>query len=70
MAQQAIMLNGVEEELPSSPDISKVDHIELHEITENAARSTENLISQLKRESSEDLLMQKLLGLDKQLRSI
>ena len=39
------MLIRVEEELPS--DISKADNIELQEITENAARSTENLIAQL-----------------------
>ena len=34
------------------------------------ARSTENLIEQLKVESSEDLPMQELLDLGKQLRSI
>ena len=31
-------------------DVAKVDDIELQEITENAARSTEHLIPQLKRE--------------------
>ena len=47
-----------------------MDDIELHEITENVARSTKNLIAQLEREFSEDLHMYELLGLDKQLRSI
>ena len=44
-AQQAIMLTGVEEELPSASDVSKGNDIELQEIRENAARSTENLIA-------------------------
>ena len=47
-----------------------MDDIELQEIMENAARSMENLIEQLEGESSEDLPMHELLGLDKQLRSI
>ena len=66
MAQQAIMLNRMERELPSMSDLAKVDDIELPEITENASRSTENLIEQLE---GEDLPMRELLGLDKQLRS-
>ena len=37
---------------------------------ENVARSMDNLIVQLKGETSEDLQMHRLLGLDKQLRSI
>ena len=41
------MLNKVEEELPSMSDIAKADDIELQEITENAAKSTEDLITQL-----------------------
>ena len=45
--QQAVMLNRVEEEMPSVSDIAKADDIELQEITENAARSTQNLIKQL-----------------------
>ena len=56
--------------MPHASDVSKADDIELQEITENAARSTENLIEQLKGESSEDLPMHKLLGLDKQLSNI
>ena len=37
--------------MPSMPDVAKADDIELQEITENAARSTENLIAQLEEES-------------------
>ena len=33
-ARQAVMLNRVKEELPSTSDITKVDDIELQEITE------------------------------------
>ena len=51
-------------------DVAKADDIELQEITENASRSTENLIVQLEGESSKDLPMRELQGLDKQLRSI
>ena len=41
-AQQAVMLNRVEEELPSVSDIAKADDIELQEL----AKSTEDLITQ------------------------
>ena len=68
--QQAIMLNTAEEEMSSMSDVAKVDDIELQEIMENTARSRENLITQLEGESSEDLPMHEILGLDKQLRSI
>ena len=61
-AQEAIMLNRVEEELPSASDIAKADDIELQEI----AKSMEDLITK----EQETLPMHKLLGLDKQLRSI
>ena len=70
MAQQALILNRVEKEMPSRSDIARADNIELQEIMENAARSTENLIEHLNGESSEDLQMHELLGLDKQLRSL
>ena len=60
----------VEEEMPSMSDVAKADDIELQEIMENARRSIENLIAQLEGDSSEDLPMHELLGLDKQLRSI
>ena len=66
-AQQAVMLNKAQEELPSESDITKADDIELQEIV----KSTEDLISQLTQ--TDDLLeypLCELLGLDKQLRSI
>ena len=69
-AQQAIELNKAKEELPSTSDVAKADDIELQNITEIASRSMENLIVQLERKFSDDLPMQELLGLDKQLRSI
>ena len=70
-AQQAIMLNKVAEELPSESDITKADDIELQEIAEKAS----GIISQIKdvQTDTEDLLehpLRKLLGLDKQLKSI
>ena len=34
MARQAVLLNRMEEELPSESDIAKADDIELQEITE------------------------------------
>ena len=43
-ARQAIMLNRVEDELPSASDVAKEDDIELQEVTENAAKSTRDLI--------------------------
>ena len=69
-AEQAIMLNKVEKELPSTSDVAKADDKELQEVMENAARSTENLTAQLGGESSKDLPMRELLGLYKQHRSI
>ena len=62
-AREAVMLNKVKEELPSASDADKADDIDLQEILENASRSMEQL-------EGEDLPMQELLGLDKQLRSI
>ena len=57
MARQAVMLNKVEEELPSVSDVAKADDIELQEITGNAARSMENLIEQFKGKSSKEFSM-------------
>ena len=62
-------------ELPSTSDITKADDIELQEIMENITKSTEKLISQMKHNQSQmddlfECLLHKLLGLDKQLRSI
>ena len=70
-AWQAIMLNKAAEELPSESDITKADDIELQEIAEKAS----GIISQIKdiQTDTEDLFehpLRKLLGLDKQLRSI
>ena len=57
-------------ELPSSSEIAGADEIELEEI----AKSTEDLIFQINDQSQTDDLFEhplcKLLGLDKQLRSI
>ena len=70
-ARQAVMLNKASEELPSEPDITRVDDIELQEIVEKAS----GIISQIKdvQTDTEDLFerpLRELLGLDKQLRSI
>ena len=70
-AQQAVMLNKAAEELPSESDITRADDIELKEIAEKAS----GIISQIKdvQTDTEDLFehpLRKLLGLDKQLRSI
>ena len=68
--QQAVALDKAEEEMPSTSDVAKANDTELQDIMENAEKSMENLIQQLKGESSEDLPIHKLLGLGKQLRSI
>ena len=70
-AQQAVMLSKAAEELTSESDITGADDIELQEIVEKASA----IISQLKevQRDTEDLFehpLRKLLGLDKQLRSI
>ena len=62
------MLNRVEEELPSASHVAKIDDIELQEITENATKSMEGLITQF--EGQGTLPMHEILRLDKQLRSI
>ena len=49
-AQQATMLNEVEEEIPSASDVDKVGDIELQEI----AKSTEDLIFQINNQSQTD----------------
>ena len=70
-AHQAVMLNKAAEELPSESDTTGVDDIELQEIAEKAL----GIISLIKdvQTDTEDLFehpLLKLLGLDKQLRSI
>ena len=57
-------------QLPSTSDITRENDIELQEIAEKASRSIENLNQQVQKEPTEDLPMQELLGLEKQLRSI
>ena len=44
MVRQAIMLNKVEEELPSVSDLAEADDIGLQEVIENAVRSMEELL--------------------------
>ena len=45
-SRQAVILNKAEEELPSAYDVDKADKIELQEITENTAKSMEDLFEQ------------------------
>ena len=54
MAQQAVKLNRMEEELPSASDVAKADDAELQEITGNADRSTEDVITQVKKVQLEE----------------
>ena len=70
-AREAVMLNKAAEELPSESDITKVDDIELQEISEKAS----GIISQIKdvQTDTEDLFehpLRELLGSDAQLRTI
>ena len=70
-ARQAVMLNKAAEELPSESDITGADDIELQEIAGKAS----DIISQIKdvQTDTDELFKHplcKLLGLDKQLRSI
>ena len=70
-ARQAVMLNKAAEELPSESDITEEDDIELQAIVEKAS----GIISQIKdvQTDTENLFehpLCKLLGLDKQLRSM
>ena len=70
-AQQAVMLNKVAKKLPSESDITGSDDIELQETAEKAS----DIISQIKdvQTDTDDIFehpLHKLLGLDKQLRSI
>ena len=65
-AWQAVMLNKAAEELPSEPDITRTDDIELQEIAEKAS----DIISQIKdvQTDTDDLFehpLRELLGLDK-----
>ena len=48
--RQAVMLNRVDEELPSASDVAKANNIELQEITENTIKRIEDLIKQFEGE--------------------
>ena len=73
--KQAVALNKAQEELPSASDVDKADETELQEIAENAWRSMEDFIFQIKdvQTDTDDLYkhpLRELHGLDAQLRSI
>ena len=72
MAQQPVMQNRVEQGLLSTSDVVQADSIELQEIMEDAARSTDDLTSQLDNPQGDSLVhpLCKLLGMEKELRSI
>ena len=70
MAQQAVMLSRVEKELPSMPDVAKAGDIKLQEMMESTAKSMEDLIAQLDDQMQFKHPLCKLLGLDKEQRSI
>ena len=71
---QDMVLNRAKEELPSISDITKAGDIELRKMTKNAVRSMEDFITQLEGllhdQTQFEHLLCKLLGLDKELRSI
>ena len=50
--------------MPSTSHVARVDDIELQEIVENTARSMGNLITHHESDSSENLPMHELQGLD------
>ena len=59
-SKEAIMLNRVGRDLPSTTDVARADDIELQVIMENAARIMDNLIMQFK--GSKCLPMHELLS--------
>ena len=68
-----IKMKRAKEKLPSASDITKVDDIELIELSRESSRISEDLIMDMKdtQTQTDDLLpMRELLGLNKQLRSI
>ena len=69
---QVVMLNRVEEELPSASDAANADGMDLQETVENAAKTMGDLITQLYNLLGDSLehSLCKLLGLDTALRSI
>ena len=68
-----IKMKRAKEKLPSASDITKVDDIELIELSRESSRVSEDLITDMKdtqTQTDDSLPMQELLGLDKQLGSI
>ena len=68
-----IKMKRAKEKLPSSSHITKADDIELIELSRESSRISEDLIMDMKdtqTQTDDSLPMRKLLGLDKQLRSI
>ena len=75
-ARQAVLLNEVEDNLPSTSRVSDANNIELETITSDLISSTEDIISMIKVDQqvqTGDTLshpLRELLGLDKQLTTI
>ena len=79
-ARQAIMLNKIAEELPSTSEITKASDVDLEDMSGDVVNSTEDLISLVRQQSvdhettqTDDLFeypLRELLGLDKTLRNI
>ena len=66
-------MKKAKEKLPSASDITKVDDIELIELSRESSRISEDLIMDMKdtqTQTDDSLSMQELLGLDAQLRNI
>ena len=66
-------MKKAKEKLPSALGITKVDDIELIELSRESSRILEDLIMDMKdtqTQTDDSLPMRELLGLDKQLRSI
>ena len=68
-----IKMKRAKEKLPFASNITKVDDIELIELSRESSRDSEDLIMDMKdtqTQTDDSLPMQELLGLHKQLRSI
>ena len=72
-AQGFVKMKKAKEKLPSASDITKVDNVELIELSRELSRISEDLIMDIKdtqTQTDDSLPMRELLGLDAQLRSI
>ena len=72
-ARDFIKMKRAKEKLPSALDITKAEDIELIELSRESSRISEDLIMDIidtQTQTDDSLLMQELLGLDTQLRSI